>query len=138
MGSHYVYIAKEVMIKYLTILFLLLSGCSSRSVFDEDNPVKPISNLYNRNFIVATPTAVGNAICGAPFLLVTTLVDSLIPGKKSDTYFNTMNNLVYVPASICGSVTGTLFVPISFVCDENPWDFNYKFVKNVSYTCNMD
>lgn len=45
---------------FLLSIFFIVTGCASRSQISEDNPIKLISNLYNRNFIVAAPTYVGN------------------------------------------------------------------------------
>ncbi len=109
----------------LSTLFVL-TGCASREVF-QDNPFTPAINLYNRNFVSAAPTLAGHIICGVPpYLLVTFLFDYVFyPWRDSEIYSNTANAFVVAPAMICGAMLGTAFVPLSFVCPENPWYFNW-------------
>lgn len=139
---------KNIYIILSLLLGFSFSGCASRSMIDNDNPIKPINNLYNRNFIVAQPTYIGNLICGTPFLLLSTAVssgtnfinDTIYPEEKyrhkhSESYFKFINNIYFVPASICGAIVGAPFIPLSYICDESPWDFNFKFSKNMSYDC---
>ena len=122
---------------YLVILILLLTSCASRGSIDKDNPIKPVTNLYSRNYIVAAPTLVGNTICGVPFYLLTSLVGAIYPGEKSDTYYSVMNGIVMVPASVCGVITGSVFVPVSYVCDENPWEINWRSY-HADFKCSTD
>lgn len=106
------------------VIFLTLSGCSSRNYTNSDNSLSPLINLYNRNFIVAAPTKVGNYVCGAPFFFLAGAIDALLPPLKiisSETYSNVLNGIYILPANICGAVTGTLFIPLSYLCPENPW-----------------
>lgn len=114
---------------------LALAGCASRSQIRDDNPIKEVSNLYNRNFVVAAPTYVGNLICGAPFFLLAGAIDTVHTGAASETYYNTINNVYLVPASVCGAITGAVFVPISYICAESPWDFDFKHTRNQSWSC---
>jgi hypothetical protein len=119
----------------IMITMLLMTGCASRSQIKEENPIKGISNLYNRNFIVAAPTYVGNLICGVPFFFLSAGIDTVYPGKKSETYFNVINNIYFIPSSICGVATGSLFIPFSYACEESPWDFDFQTSRNQSFDC---
>lgn len=114
---------------------LVLVGCASRSRFEEDKPVKPITDLYNRNFVVAAPTAVGNIICGAPFFLMSGAFDALYKGKREESYYRALNTFYFVPAAACGAITGTLFIPFSYACKEDPWRFGFNTTSNVSWGC---
>jgi hypothetical protein len=116
-------------------LCLHLAGCASRSGLEADNPIKPAADLYNRNFIAAAPTLAGNLLCGAPFLLLSTGIAGLYTGKRSDSYYRAVNNVHVVPATLCGALTGALFVPLSFVCPQDPWDFDFKTVRNMPWQC---
>lgn len=111
------------------------NGCASRSMIDEENPIKGVSNLYNRNFIVAAPTYAANIICGTPFLLLTAGIDAIYPFKKNESYAKVTNNLYFVPASVCGAVIGAPFIPLSYACEESAWDFNFKVSRNMSWDC---
>lgn len=105
---------------------ILLSGCASRD-FIRQNALSPAIDMYNRNFIVAAPTLVGNYICGAPFFLISAGIDTIAPeNTRSETYYKFVNGLYIVPAAFCGAITGAIFVPISFICPENPWYGNAK------------
>jgi hypothetical protein len=119
----------------IMITMLLMTGCASRSQIKEENPIKGISNLYNRNFIVAAPTYVGNLICGTPFLLLSSGIGAVYPGQKSETFFNVINNVYFIPASICGMATGSIFIPFSYACEESPWDFDFQTSRNQSFDC---
>jgi hypothetical protein len=105
---------------------LILSGCASRD-FIRQNALSPAINLYNRNFIVSAPTKVGNYICGAPFFLISSGIDSIAPDKaRNENYYSFINGIYTVPATLCGAIMGVVFVPISYVCPENPWYENAK------------
>ena len=123
-------------------LYGVLSGCSSRAFF-QDNALTPAFNLYNRNFIVAAPTAFGNAVCGAPFFLLTMgvapLVELLMPhGGSADRYFVHINDIYFVPATVCGAVIGLPFIPFSYLCPENPWDYGFKTGRNLNLKCEKE
>lgn len=114
--------------KLMTVfsMYSVLSSCASRSVL-QDNPITPAINLYNRNFISAAPTYLGNIICGTPPYLLVTLLDAVFsPLDPSETFYNVENAFVMAPAMICGALLGTSFVPLSFICPENPWYFDWK------------
>ena len=103
-------------------MLMVLSSCASRSYTNDHNFINPFFNLYNRNYIVAAPTLIGNVICGAPFFFLAGGLDSLSPhNAPSEFYYGVINGIFILPASICGAMTGTLFVPISYLCPENPW-----------------
>lgn len=116
-------------------VFLVVSGCASRSQIQDDNPIKGISNLYNRNFVVAVPTYFGNLVCGTPFFFISGGIDAIYSGKRSDAYYNSINNAYLVPASVCGAATGAVFIPFSYLCAESAWDFDFKVVRNQSFSC---
>src|SRR5689334_12274965 len=121
----------------------VLFGCSSRAFF-QDNALTPVFNLYNRNFIVAAPTAFGNFVCGAPFFVlalaaIDPLVSTIAPGKGSgEGYTNFINGVYLVPATICGAATGLVFIPLSYVCPENAWVYGFKTAKNLSWKCEKE
>ena len=120
---------------YLLALICLLGGCASRSQITEDNPLKPAADLYNRNFLVAAPTYAANLVCGAPFMALSFGVDAIYPWPKGETYTRTINNIYFVPASICGAVIGAPFIPISYLCEEHPWDFDFKVIRSRTWAC---
>lgn len=117
------------------ILIALSTGCASRAFLQKDNILQPAFNLYNRNFVVAAPTFIGNLICGTPFFFIAGGIDALIAGEKSETYTQTINGIWLTPASICGFVAGLAFVPVSFACKEEPWNFDFHSVHNRSWSC---
>jgi len=116
----------------MTLAFL---GCASRSQINDDNPLKTASNLYNRNFVVAVSTYVGNIVCGAPFFFLSGAFDALYKGERTESYYTAINNFYVVPASACGAITGALFIPFSYGCKESPWDFGFKIKRNMSWAC---
>lgn len=117
------------------VVLALVAGCASRSQIAADNPVKPVADLYNRNFVVAAPTYAANLVCGAPFLVLSFGIDAVYPGTKGDGYGRFINNVYFVPAAVCGAVVGAPFIPISHVCDEHPWDFDFKTTRSQSWAC---
>jgi hypothetical protein len=126
--------------KYIFCIMILIwsvsfSGCASRSMISKENPIKGVSNLYNRNFVVAAPTYAGNIICGIPFLLLSEGITTVYPFEKNDAFTKVINNIYFVPASICGAVIGTPFIPLSYACDESAWDFDFMFIRNMSWDC---
>ncbi len=117
------------------VLVLAGAGCASRSALRDDNPIKPLADQYNRNAVVAAPTALGNAVCGAPFFLLSGAIDAVYSGVRSERYYRGINNLYLVPAAACGALTGAVFVPLSYACDEAPWDFDFHAVRQLSWRC---
>ncbi len=119
------------------VALLMLSGCAVRFL-ESDNKdrsgfesmVTTLSNSYSRNYIVAAPTLVGNLVCGAPFypiglaLADKALDQAFSPGVQWAVYGSGVSIFAGL---ICGTVTGTLFIPFSFLCHENPW---YNFPNN--------
>ena len=79
-------------------LVIAISGCAGRP----RNP-PPIGSIeeaalpYSRNFIVALPTSFANFSCG--------LVSLGLPP------------IVWT----CGAIVGAPFIPLSYLCPENPW-----------------
>jgi hypothetical protein len=119
----------------LVTLCTLMAGCASRSALEKDNPIKPVADLYNRNFVVAAPTLAGNVICGAPFLALSTGMAAVYSGERSERYYRTINNVHVLPAAICGAITGAVFVPVSWVCAEDPWDLDFKTIRRMGWAC---
>jgi hypothetical protein len=118
-------------------LYGVLSGCSSRAFF-QDNTLTPVFNLYNRNFIVATPTAFGNAVCGAPFFLLAAGLSTLLIDRVSADLYVHLNDIYFVPATMCGAVIGLPFIPFSYLCPENPWDYGFKTGRNLNLKCEKE
>ena len=128
--------------RFSLVLLLMVSslqGCASR-YHTQDLPLSTVFNQYNRNFIVAKPTLVGNVICGAPTmipLLYLTMGMARILEKvgviKQKTGFAIVNNGSLVPAFACGLVTGTAFIPFSYLCPENPWYGSFAGVGSNDY-----
>lgn len=114
------------------ILLMVCTGCASRDFPREGHPLKPVVNLYSRNFVVAAPTRVGNYLCGAPVFLI---------GTPLTGWSNTAGKIVWdttlVVGSICGFFTGSLFIPVSYLCDENPWHENIQFYRR-SWSCRKE
>lgn len=130
----------------LLILFsIAFSGCASRSFLGDvfpyfkDSKVSPVLDLYNRNYVAAVPTAVGNVICGTPFFFLATgvvqVVGEEINPDRAETYGRAINGIYLVPAIMCGAVTGVAFIPFSFICEENPWDFDAHTYRNLNRDC---
>lgn len=113
------------------LLSAALIGCSSRAYF-QNNALTPVTNAYNRNFIVAAPTALGNIACGTPFFLLSMGL------AQTRLNSNIVNGIYLVPATMCGAVTGLPFMLFSYVCPENPWDYGFKSYRNVNWMCERD
>jgi hypothetical protein len=97
----------------VTIIVFSLYGCAERGqLFPNFKAGQPILNLYNRNFIVSMPTQVGNVACVLPFLPFGLI--SIQPPSIVEYAANTL-------ITTCGAITGISFVPLSFICPENPW-----------------
>lgn len=112
---------------YRLIIFATLaltSACAFRSDRVSDT-IEPYYNLYSRNFIVAAPTAAANGICGAAGGIAL----GLYSGHEGGFYLGAV-----VGAHACGAVVGLPFVPLSYLCDENPWTLtNGRFES--TWTC---
>jgi len=92
-------------------ILVLVAGCAFRS--DRvSGTMEPYYNLYSRNYIVAAPTAVANGVCGVAGGLALGFVtgngDAFIGGGVIGGY-------------ACGAVVGLPFIPLSYLCEENPW-----------------
>ncbi|HUX90764.1 MAG TPA: hypothetical protein VMV48_08750 [Gallionellaceae bacterium] len=122
-------------IAILLCLCCIFTGCASRSQIREDNQIKSAADLYNRNFVVAAPTYAGNLFCGAPFFLLSSGIDAIYFGERTESYYKFINNVYFIPASVCGAIVGAVFVPVSYVCDEHPWDFDFKTVRSRTWEC---
>lgn len=110
----------------LLLVTINLIGCGSR-YFIQDNAITPVANLYNRNFIVAAPTMVANLVCGTPFVLISAGLAAFTVKSEpsSEAYYDIINGIYFIPATICGSIVGAPFIPFSYVCPENPWYYGF-------------
>ena len=91
----------------------LLAGCAFRT----EQATKPensesYTDLYSRNFLVAAPTASANALCGAAG-------GWFVASQGGDAYASLGG--VVIGAHACGAIVGLPFIPLSYLCDENPW-----------------
>lgn len=111
----------------LFILICALCACAFREKPDEHSTAteNKFLDLYSRNFIVATPTATANAIC-APVGAVGIL--ALLPETSSSSSSLNGDGILalmelggLVGGGACGMVVGSPFIPLSYMCDENPW-----------------
>jgi len=112
----------------VVFISIWLTGCVSRGVISDDSLIAPVNNLYKRNFVVAVPTLVGNMICGTPFYFLHEVLlnpSESVPGIKT----RKSEAIYHVPASLCGIATGTVFIPLSFLCEENDWDANIAVIE---------
>jgi hypothetical protein len=103
---------------------VLLAGCAFRSDPVPDT-IKPFYNLYSRNFIVAAPTAAANGVCGAAGGLAL----GMYSGNEGGFYLGGL-----VGAHACGAVIGLPFIPLSYLCEENPWTLSNDRYKT-TWTC---
>lgn len=124
--------SKKVWSLIFLLSILFVQGGASR-YNTRELPLSSIFNQYNRNFIVAKPTMIGNLICGVPTMiplayLTMGLTTPLVKTKliSDDVGFYVVNNGSMLPAFACGIVTGTLFIPFSYICPENPWYIGLK------------
>jgi len=88
-----------------------MAGCAFRSDPVPDT-IKPVYNLYSRNFLVAAPTAAANGVCGAAGGLAL----GFVTGHEGGFYAGGV-----LGAYACGAVVGLPFIPLSYLCGENPW-----------------
>ena len=91
--------------------FMFIAGCAFRSDPVPDT-IKPVYNLYSRNFLVAAPTAAANGVCGA----VGGLALGFVTGHEGGFLAGGV-----LGAHACGAVVGLPFIPLSYLCGENPW-----------------
>lgn len=109
----------------VSIIFSLIAGCAYRSAPPaKQGALEPYVNLYSRNFVVAAPTAVANNVCGVVGGVALTVVtvdgNALVPGAVAG-------------ALACGAVVGLPFIPLSYLCEENPWYINQE--KETKWSC---
>ena len=91
---------------------VIVAGCAFRSDPVPDNAIESYSNLYSRNYVVAAPTAAANGICGAAGGIAL----GLTAGHEGGFYVGAI-----IGAHACGAVVGLPFIPLSYLCEENPW-----------------
>jgi len=106
-------------IRLLVVLGILgmSSGCAIINAgYDVTyyKPIEPALQAYSRNTIVCVPTAVGNivgSLVGFPFL---------IAGYYFDDARKPLLTIGLFPVLVGGFVTGTLFLPFSYLAPEDP------------------
>lgn len=104
-----------------SIFLLALCGCAERgALLPNATHLQPALNLYNRNFIVAGPTELGNVACAVPPLFLVELPIAYLHEKITHKTHSGFPLSEFASAT-CGFVTGTPFIPFSFLCPENPW-----------------
>ena len=54
--------------------------------------------------------------------------DGIYQGEKSNPYTSV------ICTSFCDVITGTLFIPISYACDRDPWEIGYTAKTNFERT----
>lgn len=109
----------------LVLVLAIVSGCAFRSNNVPDTTAS-FYNLYSRNFVVAAPTAAANGICGAAGGIAL----GAYSGQEGGFYVGAV-----LGAHACGAVVGLPFIPLSYLCEENPWtvsDGHY----DATWTCN--
>jgi hypothetical protein len=103
---------------------ILINGCAFRSARVPDT-IAPYYNAYSRNFIVAAPTAAANGVCGAAGGLALGLATGNEGGFLGGAFLS---------AHACGSLVGLPFIPLSYLCEENPWTNTEGHFKS-TWTC---
>lgn len=133
--------SKKVCALIFLLSFLFMQGCASRYTTRE-LPLSSMFNKYNRNFIVAKPTMIGNLICGVPMTIPLVYITGwlVLPFEKSNknqtkesVTDKIVNNVSMLPAFACGIVTGTVFIPFSYICPENPWYGSFASIGSAEY-----
>jgi hypothetical protein len=120
----------------LIVLACCLSGCAFREMPERYKLVEQneFMNLYSRNFIIATPTATANAIC-APIGAIGMLALVAQAGPRAS---NNLEGILtfggLLGGGACGLVVGAPFIPLSYLCDENPWHHDDTGL-TTSWTC---
>jgi hypothetical protein len=107
------------------VILVLVTGCAFRSNNVHDT-TESFYNLYSRNFVVAAPTAVANGVCGG----VSGLALGVYTGHEAGFYVGAL-----VGAHACGAVVGLPFIPLSYLCEENPWTMSDGHF-GTTWTCN--
>lgn len=112
----------------IPIMILLVSSCAYRTV-QSGNPgeFEPVYNLYSRNFVVAAPTAAANVICGVANGIA---VGAIVADG------NAMLGGAALGAHACGAIVGLPFIPISYLCEEDPW-YIYNDKRHESWSCSV-
>jgi hypothetical protein len=103
---------------------VLITGCAFRADNVSDT-IEPFYNLYSRNFVVAAPTAAANGVCGG----VGGLALGIYTGHEAGFYAGALAG-----AHACGAVVGLPFIPLSYLCEENPWTLNNGHFES-TWTC---
>ena len=106
------------------LLSLLLCSCASRGALGDDSKLSPIADPYSRNWVVAGPTLVGNVLGGAlgvPFYFATWPFACSDPALERCYWMSAnMGWAIIGPAIGVGFLTGTPFLPLSYLFPENP------------------
>lgn len=111
----------------IPLILSLLAGCAFRTE-QATKPESPESytDLYSRNYLVAAPTASANALCGAAG-------GWFIASQGGDAYASLGG--VLIGAHVCGAIVGLPFIPLSYLCEENPWYVEEDGGFNMNWSC---
>jgi hypothetical protein len=105
---------------------LLVSGCAVRGAL----PSNAVTDAYSRNFIVAAPTAAANIACAIPFGNIPEETPRWEPGR---TWIKTLKFTAQASSATCGAVVGLPFIPVSYLCEENPW----SYPNGINWSCHQ-
>jgi hypothetical protein len=103
-----------------------MAGCASRTATNADGWIKPVADLYSRNWIVAGPTLAGNVIggvLGAPVYFGMGAFAHCEDPLREETCNWASENMGYAlvfPGIAVGAVTGAPFIPFSMLAPERP------------------
>jgi hypothetical protein len=111
----------------VAVCCLSLAACADRRP-----PLRlPGIDLYSRNGIVCLPTGIGNVACGLPGWILATPFGAVCASQHEFCEQDAVASigvglavaLIWTPAYLCGAATGSLFIPFSYLADENPCSF---------------
>lgn len=110
----------------LLILIALVIACGHRVEPDDlglYRPAHPLVEQYSRNQVVCVPTLVGNVVGAIPVLPFIALYQVWHPGYPRGPVgrvgVETLETLFMTSVLLGGAVTGTLFLPVSYLAPES-------------------
>ena len=111
----------------IPLILSLLAGCAFRAEQPTNHEKsESYTDLYSRNFLVAAPTASANALCGAAGGVA-------VASHGGDAYASVGG--VLLGAHVCGAIVGLPFIPLSYLCDENPWYLDEAGDFQMNWSC---
>ena len=111
----------------IPLILSLLAGCAFRTEqATKSESSESYTDLYSRNFLVAAPTASANALCGAAGGVA-------VASQGGDAY--AFLGGVALGAHVCGAIVGLPFIPLSYLCDENPWYLGEEGGFKMNWSC---